>query len=52
MPEEDRSAGDARVRKLWQVLDTRNEGQLNLSGLKKGLKQLDHRELLNPIHEF
>jgi len=37
------SAQDARVEKLWQTLDTCNEGQLNLDGLKKGLKKLDHR---------
>ena len=43
MDDEDQSARDARVDKLWNVLDTRQEGQLNISGLKKGLLKLDHR---------
>lgn len=44
MDGEDPSVQDARCRKLWQVLDTKKEGQLNVNGLKKGLQQLDHRE--------
>ena len=43
MDGEDQAAQDARVEKLWRTLDTRNEGQLNLSGLKKGLIKIDHR---------
>ena len=43
MDGEDQATQDARVEKLWKVLDTRNEGQLNLSGLKKGLTKIDHR---------
>ncbi|KAG8527530.1 uncharacterized protein KY384_007682 [Bacidia gigantensis] len=42
MDKEDQKAQDARVRRLWQVLDTRQEGQLNLNGLKSGLNRLDH----------
>ena len=45
MDGEDQAAQDARVEKLWRTLDTRNEGQLNLSGLKKGLTKIDHRSL-------
>ncbi|KAL2044376.1 hypothetical protein N7G274_003081 [Stereocaulon virgatum] len=33
---------NARVEKLWKTLDTRNEGQLNLDGLKRGLTKIDH----------
>ena len=43
MDEEDHAAQHARVEKLWKVLDTRNEGQLNVNDLKKGLSKLDHR---------
>ena len=46
MDGEDQAAQDARVEKLWKTLDTRNEGQLNLSGLKKGLAKIDHRVLI------
>ena len=43
MDSEDQEAQDARVQKLWKVLDTKSEGQLNLNGLKKGLSNIDHR---------
>ena len=45
MDEEDQSIKDARCKKLWQVLDTAKEGQLNINGLKKGLREMDHRSL-------
>ena len=47
MDGEDQSARDARIDKLWNVLDTRQEGQLNISGLKKGLLKLDHRPFIS-----
>ncbi len=43
MESEPSSAQDARVEELWQTLDTRKEGQLDLNGLKKGLQKMDHR---------
>ena len=43
MDSEDQTAQDARVYKLWKTLDTRNEGRLNLSGLKEGLSKINHR---------
>lgn len=43
MDGEDQTAQDARVDKLWKTLDTRNEGRLNLNGLKKGLSNINHR---------
>ncbi|KAJ8107025.1 hypothetical protein OPT61_g9152 [Boeremia exigua] len=36
------SIADARVDELWAVLDMRKQGQLDLAGLKKGLRKLDH----------
>lgn len=46
----DPDAQDARVEALWATLDTSNQGQLDLSALKKGLRKLDHRtfDLLRP----
>ena len=43
MDRENQKTQDERVEKLWQTLDTRKEGQLNLNGLKKGLGILNHR---------
>ena len=48
MDGEDQTAQDARVNKLWKTLDTRNEGRLNLNGLKKGLSNINHR-LYHPV---
>ncbi|RAQ99628.1 mitochondrial carrier [Stemphylium lycopersici] len=36
------SVADARVDELWSTLDTRKQGHLDLAGLKKGLRKLDH----------
>lgn len=36
---------DARVRSLWDKLDTRNEGSLDVTALRRGLRKIDHREL-------
>ena len=43
MDSEDNSAREARVKKLWKRLDTKNEGKLDANGLKKGLQEIDHR---------
>lgn len=37
------SVADARVEELWATIDLRKQGQLDLAGLKKGLRKLDHR---------
>lgn len=42
---ESKDERDKRVAKLWETLDTRREGHIDLNGLKKGLKKIDHREL-------
>ena len=44
MDGESQNAQDERVEKLWQDLDTRKEGQLDMKALKKGLRKIDHRE--------
>ncbi|KAI4142382.1 MAG: hypothetical protein L6R39_004956 [Caloplaca ligustica] len=38
----DQQAQDARVEKLWQTLDTRKEGHLDVRGLRRGLRKIDH----------
>lgn len=43
-PLESPAERDRRVDKLWHILDTRREGQVDFNGLKKGLKKMDHRE--------
>ncbi|KAJ4380464.1 hypothetical protein N0V86_003819 [Didymella sp. IMI 355093] len=48
------SVADARVEELWATLDSRKKGHLDLPGLKKGLRKLDHPlknadELLNEV---
>ena len=42
--EEDQATQDARVEKLWKALDTKQQGQLDLEALKKGLTTINHRE--------
>ncbi|KAI9826096.1 MAG: hypothetical protein M1832_000545 [Thelocarpon impressellum] len=42
MPSEPQNAIDARVEQLWRILDTRQEGQLDINGLRRGLKKMDH----------
>ncbi|KAI4132936.1 MAG: hypothetical protein LQ347_002348 [Umbilicaria vellea] len=42
MEGESQKARDTRVEKLWQDLDTRKEGQLDIKALKKGLRKIDH----------
>ena len=43
MEGEDQGAREARVKRLWKRLDTRNEGRLDANGLKRGLQEIDHR---------
>ncbi|KAJ5200453.1 Calcium-binding EF-hand [Penicillium cf. griseofulvum] len=40
--EESKDERDKRVAKLWETLDTRREGHIDLTGLRKGLKKIDH----------
>ncbi|KAJ5098197.1 hypothetical protein N7532_005198 [Penicillium argentinense] len=41
-PGESKDERDERVARLWQTLDARKEGHIDLNGLKKGLKKMDH----------
>jgi solute carrier family 25 (mitochondrial phosphate transporter), member 23/24/25/41 len=43
MESESQDEREARLQKLWKKLDTRDEGQIDLNGLKKGLRKMDHR---------
>ncbi|KAL9005889.1 MAG: hypothetical protein Q9188_001351 [Gyalolechia gomerana] len=42
MHHDDQQAQDRRVERLWQTLDTQNEGHLDVKGLRRGLTQIDH----------
>lgn len=33
---------ETRIKKLWQQLDTRSQGEVDLDGLKRGLAKMDH----------
>ncbi|KAJ5246389.1 hypothetical protein N7468_001372 [Penicillium chermesinum] len=41
-PGESKDERDVRVAQLWDNLDARKEGKVDLIGLKKGLKKIDH----------
>ncbi|KAI2789613.1 putative mitochondrial carrier [Penicillium oxalicum] len=45
-PGESKDEREERVARLWESLDTRKEGHVDLNGLKKGLKKIDHHDLL------
>jgi hypothetical protein len=34
---------DALVEQLWRTLDVKREGRIDVKGLKKGLRRMDHR---------
>lgn len=42
MTDESYEQRDKRIRSLWQTLDTTKEGQIDVTGLKKGLRKIDH----------
>ncbi|GLI74023.1 hypothetical protein PoHVEF18_002256 [Penicillium ochrochloron] len=48
-PGESKDERDKRVARLWESLDTRKEGHIDLTGLKKGLKKIDHHDMLRNI---
>jgi solute carrier family 25 phosphate transporter 23/24/25/41 len=35
---------DARIRSLWQKLDTKKKGNVDLAALKAGLANINHRQ--------
>jgi hypothetical protein len=40
---ESTNAQDARLEELWRKLDTSRKGYLDITSLKKGLRQMNHR---------
>ena len=43
MDDDAANAQDARVQALWETLDTKRKGHIDLDGLKQGLRRLEHR---------
>ena len=43
MDDESQNVRDARVEKLWKSLHTGTIKPLDLDGLRKGLRKIDHR---------
>ena len=41
---EPQNSRDARVEELWASLEPDHTGELDLKGLKKGLRRIDHRK--------
>ncbi len=39
---------DARIAKLWQKLDVNHQGSIDVKGLKKGFRKIDHRKHCSP----
>lgn len=46
MKEESRDERGRRIQKLWETLDNRHEGQIDLKGFQAGLRRMDHRAFL------
>lgn len=44
MDGESREERDARIRALWEQLDTKRKGNVDLPALKNGLTKMNHRE--------
>lgn len=48
--EESQNERDKRVEELWTKLDPQRHGELDLKGLQKGLRRIDHREPMPIAH--
>jgi solute carrier family 25 phosphate transporter 23/24/25/41 len=44
MDGESREERDARIKALWEQLDTKKNGNVDLPALKNGLVKMNHRE--------
>jgi len=42
--EESKKQRDQRIEELWRKLDPDHHGELDIKGLQKGLKRIDHRK--------
>ncbi|KAL8906503.1 MAG: hypothetical protein Q9207_001989 [Kuettlingeria erythrocarpa] len=53
MEADQQKAQDTRVEKLWRTLDTQKEGRLDVEGLRRGLRKIDHplKNADNMLHE-
>lgn len=40
---ESQNARDKRMEELWRKLDPQGKGELDLKGLQRGLRKIDHR---------
>lgn len=38
---------EKRIQGLWQILDPTGQGHVDIHGLRRGLKKMDHRELVD-----
>ena len=47
MDGESREERDARIKALWEQLDTKKKGNVDLAALKNGLTKMKHRESSN-----
>jgi solute carrier family 25 (mitochondrial phosphate transporter), member 23/24/25/41 len=41
---ESQNERDKRIEELWRTLGPNKKGELDLNGLQKGLRRIDHRE--------
>ena len=39
---ESQNSRDARIEELWKKLDPQSKGEIDLNGLQRGLKKIDH----------
>jgi len=46
MDGESREERDARIKALWEQLDTKKKGNVDLPALKNGLVKMNHREFV------
>lgn len=50
--DESQNQRDNRVEQLWRKLDPQATGELDLKGLQKGLRRIDHRALDTTKHSI
>ena len=50
MDGESREERDARIKALWEQLDTKKKGNVDLPALKNGLVKMNHREFVCRSH--
>jgi solute carrier family 25 phosphate transporter 23/24/25/41 len=48
---ESQNQRDKRIEELWRTLGPNKKGELDMKGLQKGLRKIDHREYLPPCQD-